>query len=246
MESFFYNRSMHSVIGQPVPLCFLDLEQHFGPKVPPKCFPLLAPRVGPTIALAENLCRRMGDVEYYGQRISDELETMRGSYTAKTVSSLLVGHFSACKSVLDASAITLARLYHVGRKSRGRELASKEMDFARQGKGSFWSLLQSEQPAVSKRYVRFTGPFGEIIEWRDAAVHRVFPLVVTAVARRPETGIASIHHFDLALEPDPDVAKLFSRPKSVRQSDPLHFHRKWHPHLLALCEEVCRDIKSQT
>lgn len=188
----------------------------------------------------------MGDVEFYGQRIDDELATMRGTYTATTVSSLLVGHFSACKSVLDASAITLARLYRLGHKTRGQQLRSKEMDFARQGKGKYWAVLQSEQSDVYKRYARFQGTVGEIIKWRDAAVHRVFPLVVTALARNPETGIAAIHHFKLALDPDPDPNKAWSERKSVRWTDPLHFHRKWHPQLLSLCEEVCRDIKSQT
>jgi hypothetical protein len=246
MDSLFYNRSIYSVIKQPVPACFLELERHLGPKVPANVFPLVAPGIGPTIALAENLCRRMGDVEFYAKSIADELATLNGTYTATTVSSLLVGHFGASKSVLDASAITLARLYGLGRKSKGRELTNKEMDFARQGKGHYWAVLQSEQGDVYRRYARFQGTVGEIVRWRDAAVHRVFPLVITSMARRPETNVHEIHHFNLALDPDPDFEKVWFQSQPTRWSDPLHFHRRWHPQLLALCEEVCRDITDRT
>lgn len=246
MDAFFYNRSIYSVIEQPVPACFLDLEQHFGPKIPVNVFPLVAPGVGPTIELAENLCRRMGDVEFYMKRIADELATLNGTHTAMTVSSLLVGHFGACKSVLDAGAITLARLYRLGRTIKGRDLTNKEMDFARQGKGNYWAILQSEQGDVYQRYARFQGVVGEIVTWRDAAVHRVFPLVITALARQPKTSVHEIHHFDFALDPDPDYNKVWSQSKLVRWSDPLHFHRRWQPKLLALCEEVCRDITIRT
>lgn len=237
---------MHSNIDVPVPACFVALEQHFGPSIPKNVRPDDAPDVGKYVALAGNLCRRLGDVEYYVKLITDELDSKRGAFTAKAVSSLLVGYFSACKGVLDAGAMALANLYSLGLKSRRRELVNKEMDFARQGKGSFWAALASEQPAVHRRFTRFTGTFGEVFEWRDAAIHRIHPLVITQMRRDAETGVAHIDSFGLVLDADPAFSKLWNQKNPWKTTDPLHFHKKWQPQLVEFCTEVCQDIIGQS
>ncbi len=115
------------------------------------------------------------------------------------------------------------------------------MDFA---KGAIWNSLQAEQPEASRRYNRLRKIMDEIIDWRDAALHRAAPLVVTKLGRDPQTNICHIIGYEMADEPEPDPVKVFSHDKSLNWVDPLHFHNKWRPSLLQLCEETCRDIEA--
>jgi hypothetical protein len=224
MDGFFYASSMHSNIEVPVPDCFVELEKLFAGSVPTNVRPDDAPGVGEYVALADNLCRRLGDVDYYAKLVTDEMATMRGTWAAKATCSLLVGYFSACKSVLDAGAIALSKLYALGVKTGRKPLANKEMDFARTNKRNFWWVLLEEQPAVHARYIGFAGTFGEIFNWRDAAVHRIHPFVIATVTRDSETNVHSMHGFDLVLDADPAFSKLWHQDKPWKYAEPLHFH----------------------
>lgn len=164
MDGYFYAQSMHSTIETEVPSGFLKIEQAFRSRVPRNVRPDMVDGLGPFVQLAENVCRRMGDVEYYAHLVRIELEKKEGTFSAKATSTLLVGFFAACKSVLDSIAITLARVFRLGIKTLKSEVAPKQMDFARQGKGSFWSLLASEQNGAFNRYNKHSGTMGEIIK----------------------------------------------------------------------------------
>ncbi len=237
LDEFFFNQSGYLLLHEPVPNCFIRLESHLAPRVPNGWHPTMIREV----ALALNLCVRMADVEHYGRQIASELKAQKGGYSAIAISTHLVGHFSACKAVLDASAILLANLYDLKQGKSGGKLTGKEMDFA---KGAIWNSLQAEQPEASRRYNRLRKIMDEIIDWRDAALHRAAPLVVTKLGRDPQTNICHIIGYEMADEPEPDPVKVFSHDKSLNWVDPLHFHNKWRPSLLQLCEETCRDIEA--
>lgn len=144
MSSAFASRSAYGFTSTPIPSCFLDLEAHLDRRLP-------APYerfMHSSNRLAENLCRRMGDADWYAGRVEEALGTLEPFPASVMAGTLLVGHFSACKSVLDAVAIAVARIHHLGRRSRGSELADRDMDLA---KGRFWAALRAEQP---KAYAR--------------------------------------------------------------------------------------------
>lgn len=238
---FFYSQSLFSSLSVEMPQCFADLEHHLL-KDYPNAYPPDIPEVKRYVHLTWNLCRRLADVEYYASLIQDEMDRNQGPYSARIISTLLVGHFSACKAMVDASAITLVDLYSLGLKSRKRILSDKEQDFARSSKGGLWPTLRAEQPTVAKRYSKFQGTFGEIFAWRDAAVHRVHPLVVTMMGIDTESRQGTLIGFNL--NPDPQGRQ---KPiKGKEPHDPLHFHRRWMPYLKELAEATCWDIETHS
>jgi hypothetical protein len=240
MKTHFYNRTPFSYVSTPVPECFLRLDAYFDLRLSALSEGELDTH--PSVILAENLCRRLADTVYYATIIADVLRGNLGASNvfakATLTGSLLVGHFSSCKSVLDASSIALARTY-------GIKMTNKEMDFA---KPRFWKQLRNDQPEVYKRYDRFRPLIQEIVLWRDASVHRTTPMVVVAgpddPAVKPET--ASVKMF---LEPDVDVSTIVSRMHSAGAGDlwvePHYLHVKWYDQLVELCCETCADIEAR-
>ena len=88
-----------------------------------------------------------------------------------------MAYFNACKSLLDAGAITLAQVYNLN-------LRDKQMDFSKQ---IFWERLEDRTgPTINSRYEPFRSLFDEIIKWRDAAVHRTTPFVITHSPDNPD------------------------------------------------------------
>lgn len=125
MKTFFYNRTVYS-LGLPnveVPQCFLQLDDYFD-----TLFTTSAGLTHESVRLAENLCRRIADVEFYAHVISENQKSPNTFRAAILIGTYLVGYFNACKSLLDACAITLAKVYNLN-------IRNKEMDFS---KGIFW------------------------------------------------------------------------------------------------------------
>lgn len=68
IEPWFSNRTAYRFIGCPLPSCFHRLEWDLH-----KWFPSIDETAKhPALMLAENLCRRMGDVEWYVESIADQ------------------------------------------------------------------------------------------------------------------------------------------------------------------------------
>jgi len=196
------------------------------------------------VALAENLCRRLSDVELYTFEIQ-ELASTPDANNPVLISSRLVGYFGSCKAVLDAGAIALTHLYGLGAKTKKDEkpFTLKEQDFA---KGFFWQVLQSEQRPVYDRYQPLRGTLDEITLWRDAAIHRVSPLVITTMARDPSTEIAAFYSYSLVLDPEARLDALLSMEESFGTVSVAAFFNGWQPDISRFCEEVCSDIIANT
>jgi hypothetical protein len=179
----------------------------------------------------------MADVELYASYISEaqkSLDTFRG---AILIGTLLVGYFTACKSLLDAGAITLARVYNLA-------LTNKKMDFS---KSEFWRQLDKEAgPTISGRYAPFKSLFKEIIKWRDSAVHRLTPFVITHSPGEPGKVPREKMGIKMVAQPDAGISIIVKAPKSVPWVEPLHYHKQWQSQLIEFCKEVCLDIRSQT
>jgi len=232
MKTSFYNRTAYVLLSIPVPQCFIDLDEYFDTR-----FATSSAIGHQSVILAENLCRRMADVELYASYISEaerSLNTLKG---AILIGTLLVGYFSACKSLLDAGAITLASIYNL-------HLSNKEMDFLKQ---KFWRQLDKEAgPAITSRYAPFKSLFREIIKWRDSAVHRTTPFAVTHSPGDPFKVPREKQKIKVIAQPDAVISMVVKTPKSIPWVEPLHYHKQWQSQLIEFCKEVCLDIRSQT
>jgi hypothetical protein len=163
-----------------------------------------------------------------------QAETAPDAFNGATmIGTYLVGYFSACKSLLDAGSITLAKLYHLN-------LTNKQMDFS---KGSqFWKELQEKQATVYHRYIKFNGLVDDIVKLRDAAVHRITPLVIVHAPENPDKTPRDKQKIRMVLEPDTTFSTFVKNHKKITWVKPLHFHNKWKSLLIEFCEEVCLDI----
>jgi len=178
----------------------------------------------------------MGDVELYASYISAAIKGLDTFKGAILVGTLLVGYFTACKSLLDAGAVTLAKVYNL-------PLTNKEMDFS---KPKFWRQVEDQMgPVIRSRYYLFKNLFDEIIKWRDAAVHRLTPLVVTHSPGPPDEAHQERLEIKMAAQPDADISTVAASGRKIQWVQPLHHHGQWENQLLEFCKEVCLDIRNQ-
>ena len=233
MKTSFYNRTGYLLPNMPaLPKCFEELDDYFDAR-----FKTAGALTHPSVVLAENLCRRMADAELYAKQICEAQKGVNTFRAAIFIGSLLVGYFTSCKSLLDAGAITLATLYNL-------TLTNKEMDFSRPR--LLKQLKQETGPVVHGRYSSFQDLFDEIIKWRNSAVHRITPFVVTHSPGPPDKVSREKIEIKMVAKPDVGISTIVISPKSVQWVEPLHFHRKWQNQLINFCKEVCLDIRSQT
>ena len=231
METYFYNRTPYVVLQTPVPNCFLELDQHFD-----GLFGEHGKAVRDVkVAIAENACRRMAAIDMFAEYITEELREREAYRAAAVIGSLLVSHLGACKSLFDAVSVGLSRLYRL-------KLACKNQDFS---KGAFWKELRQTPSGVHDRYLRFKAFSGEVVRWRDAAVHRIAPLVVVHVRRHPAQVRPEEREVKMAAAPDLDMVQLLlDGPRTVQWKDPLDLHREWRPRFVCLCQEICDDVRN--
>jgi hypothetical protein len=214
---------------EPVPPCFVALDAFLKENMAVFDFEVGRRRM----LLAENLCRRMADVDYFAMLIGDAINAAQAKHqvwgSTVVVSSLAVAHFSACKSLLDAAAIALNELYGLG-------LDPKKSDF---GRPHFWNVLKTMDEKVHARYAGFRDLAGEIIDWRDSAVHRIAPVAVIAGPNNPQSNTPG--RMSVMLSGDHTNLGLTGSVEHL--IEPLHFHLKWRPRLLAICKESCTDVE---
>lgn len=231
MRTLFYRRTAYPMLNVSVPDCFIQLDEYFG-----TLFANTSGLMHQSTTLAHNLCRRMADIELYASFISQAANNPDIFQGATVAGTFLVGYFTGCKSLLDAGAIALARLYNL-------TLKNKEMDVS---KPKFWKELKGKEAAVHERYTRFKGLFNEVIEWRDSAVHRITPFVIVHSPGSPEEIPRDKKYIKMVAKSDVEISTVVKMSKNIPWVEPLHFHRKWQRHLTEFCEEVCLDIRSKT
>ena len=117
MKTYFYERTAYKLSDQPVPACFIKLDEQFDARV-------LINRAGTTpvpILLAESLCSRMADVEMYAFLLEDtrkrhRLDASGEVKVAILTRSFLIGYLGAVRALLDCAASALNTLYNFGLK----------------------------------------------------------------------------------------------------------------------------------
>lgn len=231
MKGLVYSNTAYRLGHFQVPECFKKLDDFFDELL----FKNGKVLVHKSSDLAQNLCRRMADIELYAWLIS-QAETAPDTFNgAALVGTYLVGYFSACKSLLDAGSITLAKLYNLN-------LSNKEMDFS---KPKFWSELKEKQATVYHRYTTFDGLVKDIVKWRDSAVHRVTPLVIVHAPDGPDKTPRVKQEIRMVVKPDAELSTVVKNHENITWVKPLHFHNKWKTHLSEFCEEVCLDMRDK-
>lgn len=232
MVSSFYYRTAYILLDIPVPECFINLDKYLWELFSPN-----PPFLNVSAILAENLCRRMADIELYASYISEAQKNPDAEKGTILVGTFLVGYFTACKSLFDAGAITLARVYNLN-------LKNKEMDFSN---SKFWKRLDGEvRPTIITRYAPFKPLSNEIVKWRNAAIHRMTPLVIMHSPDRPDMVPREKVEIKMVNQPDAAISTIAKALKDVQWVEPLYYHRQWQSQLIEFCKEVCLDIRSQT
>jgi hypothetical protein len=232
MKTHFYNRTGYSLLSVEIPRCFTELDEYFGLVFQAEKDAFFHP----SVALVENLCRRMADIELYAQYMEDAQKGDNLFKAAILIGTLLVGYFASCKSLLDAGAITLATIYSL-------TLPDREKDFS---KKKFWKQLETVGISVCGRYTKFQKLFNEIIVCRDAALHRITPLAIVHSPGEPGKTPLEKQKVMVVAKPDADYATIVKTPTNIQWVNPLHYHGKWQGELIKFCGEICLDIKGQT
>ena len=233
MKTHFYDRTAYILSSEPVPDCFLALDEYFD------SFMIERQQfvTNPHVLLAESVCGRMADVEMYAFLLEDvrkreTLERHEDDRAAILTRSFLLGFLSACRGLLDSSAVTLATLYEL-------PLNRSEQSFTR---GEFWHQMVLNIPAVHRRYHPLRLFFNEILRWQHETVYRLPPLL----ALHAHYGHLPGRDAQLRIVDDIDyeLEQWAHEPYSVNWIDPLQLYARWKPRLIALCEKVCQDIET--
>lgn len=228
MRTLFYNRTAYRIQNIAVPDCFISLDEFFDTQ-----FADVSGLMNKSVTLAQNLCCRMADTEWYASCISEAYGHPDAFQGAILIGTLLVGYFNACKSLLDAAAITLATVYNLA-------LTNKQQDFA---KSQFWKELETKKPIVHERYSGFKSLSKEIVDWRDSAVHRLTPLVIVNSPGKPEEVPREKQEIRMVAKPDATISTVVEMRGETPWLNPLHFHEEWRSYLMELCRKICLDIQ---
>lgn len=214
-----------------IPQCFIDLDVALGEE--DQSDDVVHAMQSPKVRLAENLCRRMADVDWYAKCVKSTMQEENMGKATFLCSTWLVGYFSSCKSLIDAAAITISRVLRLG-------LSNREQDF---GKGRFWNSLREASRADHDRYAVYRSVANSVISWRDAAVHRQSPFILPSgtTGERPRDQ----QKIWLINSPEPTIdgnVITVEEGKDVR-IDPLSLHEDWRDEFVSLCGAVCDDIR---
>ncbi len=238
METRFYQRTAYRLSDEPIPACFLDLDEHFAVRLAPL-------EDGPLhygIVLAELVCARMADVDMYAFLIADARKRQSLSVedighdadlkAAVLTRSFLIGYLGAARALLDAAAATLSTLSEL-------PLGHGKVSF---GNGDFWHQFVVRAPNIHRRYHGMRLFFNEVLQWTDETAQRVAaPILLQyhygTFARRE----VLVQILD---ERNVDLEALASDAVGHNWIDPLTLHTRWQPQFLILCEKLCQDIKA--
>ena len=236
MKTRYYQRTAYSLSDQPIPSCFIRLDEVFNVKLSND--PLS--ELHTSVVLAESLCSRMADIEMYAYLIADagKRHSLDASQTDRTsdmnaailTRAFTVGYAGACRALLDSAAVSLSTIY-------GLQVDRSEATFR---SPEFWHNLVLRQPNVHRRYHGMRLFFTAITQWCDETPQQIPPISILLYHygeySRRETLIQVLEDRSVTLD------QLAADAFRVRWINPLDLHRRWKPDLLTLCEKVCQDI----
>jgi hypothetical protein len=235
MRTYFYERTAYKLSSEPVPDCFIKLDEHFESHLAYEQA-IYAHRA---VLLAESVCSRMADVEMYAFLLENvrKRTTVARSEDEKAAvltRSYFLGLLSACRALLDSCAVTLAMLHNL-------QIERAERTFAN---GDFWHQLVLTVPAVHRRYHPLRLFFAEIMRWQSETVYRIPPLLVL----QGQHGHLPGREVQLRVADDAglELPQMAKDPYRVNWIDPLELYTRWKPRLLALCEKICQDLQENT
>ena len=232
MKTYFYERTAYKLSDQPVPSCFMLIDEHFD-----QHFATFEDAFAhPCVIMAESICARMADLEMYAFLIEDARKRhavdARGDEKATILTrSFFVGYLGAGRALLDAGAASLAGLY-------GLSLANSECTFAN---GDYWHQLVSIVPNVHRRYHPLRLFLTEFLRWSFETAHRIAPL--TAVQQFFGRYAPRDQRFQVIDDPDANLAHLVNMPATTHWIDPLRLHDRWKPQFMSLCDKLCVDLE---
>ncbi len=232
MKTHFYERTAYKLSEQPVPPCFLKLDDHFDAN-------LTITRGHYThigVLLAESICSRMADIEMYAFLIEDArkrygLERDGDAKAVVLTRSFLIGYLGACRSLLEVGAVALVTLYRLPVNMDERSFIN----------ANFWQQLVTIAPNVHRRYHPLRLFFHELFRWSNESAARVPPLLVSYT----QFGQFSSRemHLKVVDETNPDLAEMTAEMLRLNWIDPLLLHDRWKPKFLSLCERLCLEIE---
>ena len=229
MKLYFYNRTIYRFINLlKLPDIFVSLDEFLGKQFSD----LRTANTHLMVVHSENICSRLGSIEYYALIIDDELKKRTDLFaSAVIISSYLIGYFGSCKSFLDSISIALNDIHQLN-------LSNKLQDFS---KKKFWEKLEANSITKKNKYYLFKDLFDEVIKWRDMSVHRIKPIVILHSPGPPEK--APAEKLEIKLLADYNQFGIIPSGKKLAWYKVLELHYKWYPKFLELCELICEDIK---
>lgn len=234
MKSNFVERTLYRLMRLPAPSCFLRLDDHFDLALPMQ--PARGAATHLPVLLAERLCARFAEVEWYADSILDARKREGLDREADVKAALLtrawfVGYLGAARAFLDAAAATLDSVYDL-------RLARADCTFA---SSFFWQTLVEQSPNTHRRYHTNRIFFNEVFRWCAESADRVAPLEVIYATFGPySTRDAHLRVLD---EAEMLYATLAQGRRTLNWIDPLSLHDRWKAHLLSLSERLCDEIR---
>lgn len=232
MRTRFYERTAYHLSDQPVPSCFVRLDELFD-----QHFATYEEAFGhPCVIMVESLCARMADVEMYAFLIEDArkrhtVDPKAEEKAAFLTRSFWVGYLGAGRALVDVGAAILAGLY-------GLSLPVGATTFA---SGEFWHQLVSSRPNVHRRYHPLRLFVTEFLRWSTESAHRIPPIIVIeAQFGKYAPRDNRLKFFD---EPNFTLAEMNAATLHVRWIDPLALHDRWKPQFMLLCEKLTIDLE---
>ena len=228
----FYNRTAFRVLQDPLPDALHNLDQDILQRFPD----LIQAWGSKQFGHAENLCRRYGDVLLMQHHAEEALARSSRPEGAALGTSYLTAYFASVKSLLDVTAIMLDDVYSLG-------FSGGDLDLA---KDHFWNRFNSTRRAEADRYASVKPWFKEVRNRRDAAIHRVAPILMTAGPGHPnkvDPSLTTVLMVDLL---DVKVQDLMKPNPAFSRSmiSPLDLLRGWQPKLFQIMELACEDLRS--
>ncbi len=235
MKTRYYERTAYRLLQEPLPACFLRLDDHFD-----RTLSVAMPRGASThvaVLMAESICARMAETEWYalqmlGLRKRHGMDNEADLRAAVLNRAYVVGYLGVARALLDACASTLATVHDLMLGRAERTFASP----------LFWQTLVDHAPNVHRRYHTSRLFFNEVFRWGGEVTDRIVPLEMVYATFGHYTTRDS--HTKIMDEADTDFATLAYIHRTYNWTDPPTLHDRWKPHFLTLCDKLCGEIES--
>ena len=235
MKSNFVERTLYRLMALPAPSCFLRLDDHFAQALP--ATPDRGAAAHLPVLLAERICARYAEVEWYAAAIGDArkregLDREGDVKAALLTRGLFVGYLGASRSFLDACASTLDSTYTLRLERADRSFASS----------LFWQVLVERAPNTHRRYHPSRIFFNEVFRWCAESADRIAPLEVIYATFGPYSTRDA--HMRVLDEPAVSFITLAEGRRTLNWIDPLALHDRWKSNFISLCDRLCEEIKA--